>query len=199
MNYSILIPPIQKPFDKFTFGETKEYFEWYISKINERVAYLAEVSNVKLNYTIDSFVDVWSWFIKIAKTENTPKEKLENIRKQLKGKPRDFVETILREQSVQFTVETEYIIRDIAMYFGETIVRNNNSVYWGYHTDIKKDSFANSPILMGFEDRKFNPPFQAAFDPNFIVRGLAYNVFDGSYSETDLLNMYHKWQRIIFN
>jgi len=198
LTYDILIPLITKPFEKFTLEDAENYFNWYISNINERVLCLTKFSNVQLNYSINSLIDIWAWFLKMAEIEKTPKIKLDEIKNELKGKPQDFIDTILHEQSVQFSLETEYILRDVSMYFGDVIVKSNNSIHWGYHTDIKKDSFANMPLLMGFEDRDFNPPFQAAFDPLFTVHGIACNLFDNSYNKTDLINMYKKWQRMIF-
>ncbi len=197
--YDILIPPIAKPFEEFTVKEAENYFNWHMSNLNERALYLAKYSNVQLDYSVNSLINIWTWFLKVAEIEKTQKEKLNEIRNQLKSKPKDFIDTILKEQSEQFSLETEYIIRDIAMYFGEAIVKNNNSIYWGYHTDIKKDSFANMPLLMGFEDRDFNPPFQTAFEPVFIVHGIACNIFDNGHNKNDLVNMYKKWQRMIFN
>jgi len=197
--YDILIPPITKPFEEFTLNEAENYFNWHMSNLVERVLYLKKYSKVQLDYSVNSLIDIWAWFLKVAGAEKTPKEKLDEIKNQLKGKPKDLINTILQEQSEQFTLETEYIIRDIAMYFGEVIVKNNSSIYWGYHTDTKKDSFANLPLLMGFEDRDFNPPFNAAFDPVFIIHGIACNLFDGSHNKNDLVGMYKKWQRMIFN
>lgn len=114
------------------------------------------------------------------------------------GKPDDLTKTILKEQSIQLTLESEYMIRDIAMYFGEVLVKNHCSLYWGYHTKTKKDSFANLPLLMGFEDRDFNPPFHASFDPVFIVQGFARRLIDHEENQHDLVRMYEKWKRMIF-
>lgn len=199
LNYDILIPPITKPFEVFSLNEAEDYFNWFISNLDKRAFYLEKYSNARLDYSVDSLIEIWSWFLKVADIEKTPKEKLDEIKVQLKGKPKNFINNIIQEQLEQFTLETEYVIRDVAMYFGEVIVRNNNSIYWGYHTDIKKDSFANRPLLMGFEDRDFNPPFQASFDPVFTVRGIACNLFDNSQNKNDLVGMYKKWQRMIFN
>lgn len=199
LNYDILIPPITKPFETFSLNEAEDYFNWFISNLDKRAFYLEKYSNARLDYSVDSLIEIWSWFLKVADIEKTPKEKLDEIKVQLKGKPKDFINNIIQEQLEQFTLETEYVIRDVAMYFGEVIVRNNNSIYWGYHTDIKKDSFANRPLLMGFEDRDFDPPFKASFDPVFTVRGIACNLFDNSQNKNDLVGMYKKWQRMIFN
>lgn len=199
LKYSILIPPIKKPFEKFSLIDTKNYFEWYLNQIDDRVHYLQEYSHVSLNYSVESLVYIWEWFLSVAEIEKTPKKKMKEIKKELKGQPKDIISNILNEQSKQFSLETEYIIRDIAMYFGEVYVQNNSSISWGYHTDVKRDSFANMPLLTGFEDRDFNPPFKAMFEPIFIVRGLACNIFDNDQKKEDLLDMYKIWQSMVFN
>ncbi len=86
--------------------------------------------------------------MKIAVIEKTPKAKIKEVKDQLKNQPKEMNEDVLNEQAKQFSLETEYIIRDIAMYFGEVYVKNNTSIKWGYHTDVKLDSFANMPLLL---------------------------------------------------
>lgn len=199
IDYNILVPPILKPFEQFTKKEVSEYFSWYKKQINKRIEYLQSVSNVNLNYSSESLVNIWEWFLKRAETEKTPKSKLAEIKKELKGQPKEITEAILFENQEQFSLETEYIIYDIAMYFGEVCIHNNQSLSWGYHTDVTRDSFANRPLLVGFEDRDYNPPFKAHFDLNFIVRGIACNIFDGDQDKKDLLNIYDKWKRMIHN
>lgn len=199
LHYDILIPPITKPFEKFSPSEAETYFKWFLSQLDKRIEYLQDYSQITLNYSIDSLVDIWEWFLNIAEIERTPKIKINDIKMQLKDQPKEIAEIILKEQSEQFTLETEYIIRDIAMYFGEVCTKNNPSISWGYHTDITADSFANMPLLIGFEDRDYEPPFKASFDPIFTVHCSACNIFDGNQEKDDLLNIYNKWKRMIFN
>ena len=149
--------------------------------------------------SVDSLIDIWGWFLKNAETEKTPIIKINEIKRQLKGQPKEIAEAVLKEQSEQFSLETEYILRDIAMYFGEVYVKNNSSISWGYHTDVKADSFANMPLLVGFEDREFDPPFKAIFEPLHMLHVQACNIFDNSQSDKDLLNLYKTWQRMVFN
>lgn len=199
ISYDILIPPLKKPFEKFTPKEAEDYFIWHKNQLKNRIEYLQNFSGVNLNYSINSLNDIWNWFLKNAKIEKTPAIKIKELKSQLKNQPREIVNDILSEQSKQFSLETEYIMRDIAMYFGELYIRNNPSISWGFHTDVKVDSFANMPLLIGFEDRDFTPPFKVHFEPVFMIRGLACNLFDGEQKKEDLLDLYNKWQRMVFN
>lgn len=123
IDYDILIPPINKQFKNFTKKEAESYFEWYKNQLNPRIEYLRKYSGVDLDYSVNSLVDIWGWFLKIAETEKAPKAKTEEIRNRLKSLPKEIIEDVLNEQSRQFSLETEYIIRDIAMYFGEVYVK----------------------------------------------------------------------------
>lgn len=197
LKYDILIPPLSKPLDMLSLEEATNYFEWYINSIPTRIEYLKRISNLQLDLSPESLIPLWSWFLKQAEIENTPKAKLEELNSQIKAIPYDIASTVLEENKTQFSLQTEYILRDIAMYFGEVCVKNNQAIYWGFHTDAGKDSFANRPILMGFLDRDFSPPFQAEFDPTFTVRCIACNLFDGDASKQDLKRMYDKWKRMM--
>ena len=197
-NYNILIPPLSKPFEEFNPDEAKKYFDWHMSQLIARRNYLQEYSHINLDYSLSSLIDIWKWFIKNAKVEKNSIINLFALKKELKELSNDIATEVLRENAKRFTLVTEYIIRDIAMYFGEVCVKNNRSLYWGFYTD-PKNSFSNMPVLMGFEDRDFDPPFKASFDPVFIVRGAAFDILDGTAEKEALLNMHTKWQRLIHN
>ena len=199
LNYDILISPIDKPFAEFDQNEANYYFQWYISHIKERVKYLSDYSGIVLDYSVDSLVFIWRWFLEIAEIEKTPAKGMKELRKDLKSFPKEITHAVLSERGKQFSLQTEYIIRDIAMYFGQLYVENNRSISWGYHTDTNKDSFANMPLLIGFEDREFDPPFKVEFEPCFIVREIACNIFDNEQNAEDLKNMYLNWQRMVFS
>ena len=196
LTYDILIPPLKKPFEKFSKTEAKEYFDWYIGKIPERIDYLRAYSGLNLDLSPESLVTIWAWFLKNAEVEKTPRIRIDELKRQTKDLPPDIRRTVIRENSRQLSLQTEYMVRDITMYFGEVCVVNNEAIHWGYHTDIKKDSFANRPILQGFLDRDFSPPFKAGFDPGFMVRGGAFSLLHGETSENELKILYDKWQRM---
>lgn len=197
LKYDILIPPLNKPLDMLNSEEAKAYFDWYINSIPSRIEYLKHISNLQLDFSPESLIPLWGWLLKQAEIENTPKAKLKELNSRMKTMPCDIASTVTEENKVQFSLQTEYILLDIAMYFGEVCVRNNPTIYWGFHTDGEKDSFVNRPILMGFLDRDFSPPFQAEFDPTFTVRCIACNLFDGDASKQDLKNIYDKWKRMM--
>lgn len=195
--YDILIPPLDKPFSEFSYAEAKSFFDWYIDNIPHRIEYLQSFSKINLDLSVDSLETIWDWFLSNASIEKTPSPRLDKIKSQLINLPNEIAKSIIDENSIQFTLQTEYILRDIAMYFGEVCVQNSKTIYWGFHTDLAKDSFANKPLLMGFCDRDFTPPFKTSFDPEFTVHNIACNLFDGDADKADLRNMYNKWLRLM--
>ena len=115
-----------------------------------------------LDFSIESLIFIWRWFLKIAELKRIPKAVLNDIRKELKanGEPKEFIEDMVREHSVELSAFSRYVIRDIGMYVGKMFVTNFRTLRWDYHTDTKKDSFANMPQIFGFVDTTYNPPFE---------------------------------------
>lgn len=191
LDYKILIPPISKPFEDFNVQEAKSFFEWHINQIPSRIKYLGEISSCKLDKTLQSMVSLWQWFLNCAEVENTPKKRMAELKQALEKSP--FSQDILGESKVQFSLKTEYMIRDIGMYVGQFFVENSNKLYWSYHTDTDKDSFANIPLISGFMDFEINPPFPMQFEPNHMVGVVASNIFDQSQNVTDLFDLCSLW------
>ena len=150
MKYDIPIVPLDKPTNLLTKKEAQKYFDWYIGVLDERMEYLREFTMLTLDYSSDSLVPLWSWFLKHAEIEYTPQERLNELEEELKLTRNPLRGIILAENAQQFTLETEYIMHDIAMYLGEVFVKNHPSVFWGFYTTPKSDSFVNCPVLLGF-------------------------------------------------
>lgn len=192
--YSILIPPISKPFTQFTVEDAKVFFDWYLSAIPERIDYLAEHTNIELNFSTHSLEELWKWFIQEAKVVQTSSSGTEYL---LTHRHTRFSDSISSSMRQQLSLETEYVIRDIAMYIGKMFTYNHQNITWTYHTDIEKDSFANMPILQGFVEKNFTPNFYPTFEPNHMVRIQAFRLLRGNANFRDLVNLYCKWEEKI--
>ena len=174
--YDICIPPIRKPFPLLNSEEVKEYFQWYIGKIPERIHYLSYMiaqdfglNESQINLLPDSLIIVWKWFLGVANTE------------------------ISDASGMQLDLQTEYIIRDIGMFLGELFHSQYKSISWSYFESPKTDLFVNKPILIGFQDNSVSPPYHAVFEPIHMVRTQACKVLSDRQSEYDLINLYRKW------
>ena len=196
-NYYVLELPYNKSFFEFTSAEAKQFFEWYREKIPERVAYLFMVCSnfhgvdlTKTIYNKQSLIYLWEWFLNVAKIKRSNR-----ITSLLSFD--NFDEEFSKDDSIKFDEKTEYIIRDIGMYLGEMFVRNYNQINWSFYTEPITDFFVNQPLLLGFEDPSFTPPFKMEFEPIHMVGVKAANLFDGTSKKTDLLNLYIQWEQYI--
>ena len=201
-NYIPLIIPIDKPFEQLNKTEAKLYFDWFISHVDERSEYIRERVSKGLNipiesldYSMESLILIWRWFLKIVELKKTPKTVLNEIRRELKanGEPKEFIKDMIREHSVELSVFSRYVIRDIGMYVGKIFVTKFDTLRWDYHTDIKKDSFANMPQIFGFVNTNYDPPFEEQFEPIHYTEMQASNLLDHSQNENDLYNMCMHW------
>ena len=72
-------------------------------------------------------------------------------------------------------------------------VTNFQTLRWDYHTDTKKDSFANMPQIFGFVDFNYTPPFECQFEPIHFTEMQASNLLDHTQNENDLYDICMRW------
>jgi hypothetical protein len=135
--------------------------------------------------------------LEVAETERTPIRQLNRIKEENKDFPSSFSDYLVNESKEQFSLQTEYIIRDIGMYMGQVFVHNNPRIHWGYYEKPKTDFFVNQPLLLGFEDSNFTPPFKCAFEPIHMVGVQAANIWENTQKNEDLLLLYQRWEQMI--
>jgi len=194
IKYDILVPPLGLDFHNMTPKQAEESFGWHIQKIPERVEYLRNrcskdlaVSANDFDFSPKSLVILWRWFLESACIVKTTKDELKQMRENFG----QFGESFINKEKL--SVVTEYIIRDIGMYLGEIYVRNYQSIRWSFYIKPKRDFFVNRPLLTGFIDKNYNPPFKPTFEPAHMVGVQAANLFDKTQKETDLYNIFMKW------
>jgi hypothetical protein len=156
-------PSIGKPFefnnfDNLTKKQAKEYFEWYIGKIDERMNLLenyiktTDDSNVVFDYSVESLITVWKWYENNISFEKRPEEE---YRKEVESRPYWMKEFISEEE---MSVETTRFAMDVAIYFAQVFIKHNPSVHWGYFTKPKSKFSVNRPVLLGFIKGKVLDP-----------------------------------------
>ena len=191
LNYDILIPKLGKNIFQLNEEEAAAYFEWYMERVPERVAYVSEVCAKELHIPVErldcspeSLLLIWKWFRRRAKTEPAIHDKEDRNSK--------FPADIWNNKR-QLTLETEYIIRDIGMYFGETFRKNVPGIYWTFYTEPRRDFFVNHPLLKGFVDRSFGEPFHPCIEPIHYTHAQAAKILSKRSTDADLLNIYNIW------
>ena len=200
-NYMPLIPPIAKAAFDFSEEEAKEYFTWFVAHIDERAEYVAgkaarglNIPIEKMDYGMASMKLLWQWFLRIAETE-----KRKNVRKFpfSENRKQAFAESIYQNAGSGLSVFTEYVLRDIGMYVGKSFTSRHQMIQWGYKTKPKRYAFVNTPLLMGFVDGSYTPPFHAEYDPIQLVRGLAMRMIEHRESPEDLFDFLMRWENMI--
>lgn len=198
VRYDLLIPP-HGSYMQMTPQQAKENFEFFMEHLPERVEYLRnrcahdlKISVDKLDYSPESLILIWKWFLKTARTEKTPKEQLEKMKEGAKI----FGESYINRE--QLTVTTHFIVRDIAMYVGQCYILNYPNLCWSYKSSkIKNDVTGNQPMIMGFHMTFNGKEGDVSFFPIHMVGVQAGNIIRHSQNDTDLYNVFVKWMQYI--
>lgn len=191
LKYEILIPPISKPFDQLSKKEAQQFFDWYTAAMNDRIAYLKRASGLELDYSPDSLIPLWKWFLKNAEIEITPEARLQELERQLRSANSPFVKEVLADHAKQLSLETEYMLQDIARYFGEVYVKNYPFIQWGFYSAPKNELNVNQPVLMGFPNRIFPEKKGVPLPPLHVVRVCALRLLSNKASKMDLYDLYN--------
>ena len=192
--YEHVVRPLRTEIRLLSEEETQLYFEWYTSIIEERIDYLRSYSNIRLDFTSRSLIKLWDWFLKNAKIEPTPQARLDEVERVYREANSPFVREASKILSVQFSTESEYMIQDIAMYWGQVFVKNHPEIYWSYYTKPKTDVFRNSPVLLGFPNAEFPDRPGVAFCPGYMVKVQASRLFRNVAYKKDLYEIHLRWE-----
>lgn len=204
--YTTLLIPLDKPFYELSKDEAREYFEWFISNIDERSDYLrAKVSdnlNVPidcLDFSLDSLKIIWKWFLQVAEVSKTSKRALKKLKKSLIGQSKSFINNFLKQCENELSSDTEYILRDIGMYLARIFVGNYSCLKWTIRYTSESYVYVNVPLITGFVDDNPNypKPFSLELEPIELARISAMNLFDNTQNENDLYNRCLQWSKLI--
>lgn len=204
--YKPLIIQADKPFQEMTKKEADAYSEWFLSKIDERSEYLREIVSEglhidikQLDFTLDSTLLIWKWFLKEAKLAKTPESELDKIREGLRGMPQSFIDHMVEMARVELSIRTEYILRDIGMYLGKMFISNYENLRWTIKYKPKSYIYVNVPIIVGFVDDKpeYPKPFHPDLEPIDFARLPAMKIFEGTQKESDLYEKCKEWISLI--
>jgi len=201
VKYDLLVPPFGSDYYSMTPKQVKENYEWFVSKIPERTRYLSnriaedlKIPISELNFSPDSLKTVWKWFLKTARVEKVSKEQVSEMEAQWGHLGEHWI------QREQLTVATQFILRDIGMYLGETFIATSKSIHWGYFMKPKNEVSAKRPVLLGFfyvGPENGYQPFGMPFDPVGVLDGEAYKIISKTKKETDLYDLFIARQKYI--
>ncbi|MEK6474614.1 hypothetical protein ACVHXO_11610 [Bacillus safensis] len=180
-------PPFEmKAFDDMSKKEAKQFFDWYVSQIPERIKVLEKVTKgyVTLDFTKESLIDLFSWFLDFVTIRELTEEEIGSLLEEFRQYP-DHVYQDEKKTLLANPVDLEQIdyavAMDIAIYYGETIIKNYPQVKWTYFTKPKSYVYLNEPIL-SYEETEF--PYER--NPRSLMRILAHRIKDKEATEMSL-------------
>lgn len=198
IKYDIVVSPFGYDYYNMTAKQASKNYDWFISIIPQRMTYFRErcshdlrITINSLNFSADSLILIWRWFINTARMEKTPKYNLREMIKQSEL----FGSSYINEK--QFTISSQFIMKDIGIYIGQSFIINYPQLHWGFYTKPKNDINAKQPVIMGFYYKDNNTEGDVSINPLSIAEGAASNFFSNTQSETDVWDYYMHWVRFI--
>lgn len=189
--YDLAVPPFGFDYYHMTIKQAKDNYQWFISIIPSRMAYFRnrcafdlKVSADSLDYSAESLIPIWKWFIKTARIEKTPKDELE---KMIEG-AKIFGESWINRE--HFSIATRYIMRDIGTYIGESFVWNYPQLRWSYYDKPKNYKNGRQPVISGFYFKSEMTEGPMVINPMDLVNGAGAEFFIGAPKETDIFDYY---------
>lgn len=178
MEYHVIEVPLVPRHSAMTIREAKAYFNWFMQIKEERIQYLrtkcAEALNCsveELDFSRESLVLIWRFFLSIATIEEMPPdEPIEAFMSPRLIKQGITPESLFGRPEKRLTHFTEMLLIDVGMYYGETLVRNHPCLKWELHRG--KDVNFNRPVISGFVDL-YNPKYHPRVNPLSCGRGAA--------------------------
>ena len=196
VEYTIEFPPMGVDYNSWDNKTAKEYFEWYMTQIPLRTAYLCQkvtrdlyIDISVLDFSPESLNIIWEWYLKTAIIEK------ENAREIERQKNSDLYK-LVGESSVNYeklSLNSLIIQRDIGMYLAKVFLAECPSLSWTYiHEQPSKkvkDIFNNRPQLTGF----LYDGESVMFEPIHMVGVQGANLLDNTHKVSDLYDLYLKW------
>ena len=191
--YDFSISPQGYDYCSMTEKDAEEHFYWFLANVPLRIKYLNSfcAGSVKLDFSYESLIDLWKFFLSIAKIEVIP----EDIRKELQKKYSSFGDDFVGTH--RLSTSTEYLVRDIGIYLSEVFKKTSSKIYWSFSISPKSYFFVNRPMLAGFVDTNFDPPFLCECDPIHLVGVQASKLLSCDHDKNDLYNMALVWKEKI--
>lgn len=196
VEYNLDFPPMGVDYNSWDNKTAKAYYDWYISQIPFRTAYLCnrissdlKIDSSLLDFSPKSLNIIWDWYLKIAIIKKTDAQELEKFKKTQ-------LYQLVGESSINYeklSLNSLIIQRDIGMYLAEVFLRECPLLTWTFTHDSPskkvKDFFNNRPQLTGF----IHDGSVVSFEPIHMVGVQASRLLNDTCETSDLYNLYELW------
>ncbi|TAV82673.1 hypothetical protein [Rhizobium leguminosarum] len=187
MTYELINPPLPLEFTALSKQALKQYYNWFLDVMPLRIKLLEEAVRAEAHpgwvadLSPESLVDLGDWFSnQVAIRPRTPEE-LKAIQAKL-AFPMEVPAYDLDNKTVLIAI-------DVGMYFGTTLMKNNNTLRWDQKIGSKKFADYGQPVIVGFG--------AAILNPVRIATMLAYGIADRSKTGARLAEVYKVWASMV--
>ena len=192
INYKIIQPPIGFDFQKMTKKELKDYYNWYLEILPERLSVLIKAVNStkgyedwKPDYSPESLDNLGQWFFNHVEIRKSTKKEIDDI---YNNAPEWFQNVEIQDWDL--TNRTFSLAIDIGMYLSQVFLRTYPQLKWNHYiTGRKNDIDYGQPVLIKFSCDTFNP--------TQISVTLAYGFGDKTQTGNRLRELFDIWVKYI--
>lgn len=172
--------------------EADHFFKWFLENRKNRIQVLVDHyestgggSPKDLDLTTESLNLLWNWFVpRIVQVKKTSEELAEE-NEQLPW----WIKTESSENEYKLSRETEIMIMDIGLYFGEVLIQQFVQLKWGIIYKPRNFVDVNRPIIVGFNKNM-------TLNPVRVVNTCTSKAAKGIQSN-DLYSLYQIWAEYV--
>ena len=178
---------IPNKIEDFNGRDARKFFNWLMRQIPVRLEYLQmyiKLENIILNdmYSDDALQIVNEWYNRHINYFYLDKEDI------VYHMGMTYEQLSLSEKT-SFTVETNYIAMDVALYFCDYLCKRINGMYWEIFKEGKKSIFYNCPVIKNKYDRSFS------LEPNAFIKKYNWNFIE-NHSHMMFFDMYKEYMLV---
>jgi hypothetical protein len=188
MAYGTIPPPFNLKFDEMSKSELKEYFQWFLGAIPQRLTELADAVRKSPgyeewwgDYKPASLKALGDWFAAQIETRQRTDEELDKIKSHLKFP--------IEVSDKELTDRTFLLTMDVGMYLSQVFLINHRSLRWEQPLGSRKFVDYGQPVLVGFG--------RAPFNPVRTLVSLAYGITSKKRTGKSLVEVYEFWSKLL--
>ena len=186
--YKVLYPPFSKELQVMSKRELKEYYDWFMGQIPQRVNILSNFvtsskgfEKWKADCKPSSLKLLGKWFSQNVDKRELTKKELDDI---YLDAPDWFQKVEVEKWDL--TDKSYSIAFDIGQYFSQVILRNNPNFKWK-QIKAKKHADFGQPVIIGIG--------MAELNPINLITIIGLKLVEKGCTGSELLRMYLRWEK----
>lgn len=180
------------PYEIMNKREADNFFQWFLESQQSRIRTLIEYCRgsegfivEKLDFTPESLNYLWNWFVPRIELVKKSREELQEEHNEIP----EWLKSEVIVNEAKFGGETETIIIDIGIYFGNVFLQQFSQLKWGVIYKPRNFADVNRPVIIGFnKDVVLNPVRVVNTCTNKVVKGTG---------NSNLIDLYNVWVKYL--